>query len=824
MFRFLPKIFLDYPSFWAGVLLSVIFLILFFRYRSRLKNLIFSNLKRVRSFRDSLSITEESDYNRILYKYIQSLHIASDLVPLEKIIVTPQCIAPPPSVIPGDETIDPSLLQQTLGYDPAYPEFAVEYFAPTFTLVDSLTKGANICLVGSPGTGKSVAIADCITTIVKDETERPGMSSKIPFYVEAQHILQQFPGSDILGIILAAIQANPVFLTIPNFPKYLTTTINKENAILFIDGLDTLSHTDTNRVANYIIALSKTIPTLQVVVAASPSYLGNLIKAPLELVSIAPWGQKEKLAFLDKWSKLELSSASLSFPSGSGGPADQLNIRNSLLVIRGQYFTPLEFTLFAWAAYAGDLTGSAAIDAIDSYLRRILSPSSQSTVRTLENLALHALDQEKSSFTKRDINTWLSNITDSAAPELTDEKTSPINRSVQIALSFGLLQKTGAGGYYFSHPSIAGFLAARGLSRSSDNVIRRILKQPDWSLVHETMRYFSAFNSVQPFLDQQLSDTSLLKTGLLRVCSWLTYIKTSPSEEQNLLRSITQEIYSNPIYLVKLRLVIELAKSGNPNTGAIFRRLLQSQNPDTRRAAALGSGFVLDLGSVPLLVSQLNDQFSSSIAACYALGKISSPNALEAIADGLLRGDELMRRAAAESLAHNRSEGHPSLREGITMDDLLVRYAVVHGLSLINEPWSIEILDKMRIDEDEWVVRDLAQHVFELFQTGSPYIPVPQPPLHTAAWLRTFSEQHNLSVLSPETALELLLTALEKGSDEQKQAALIYLRLLFNTESIPALLKLLQDSNPDVSQLAALTLWFCAPPGFKVTSASGKSS
>ena len=824
MFRFLPKIFLDYPSFWAGVLLTTIFLILFFRYRLRIKNRIFSILKSIRSFRDSLSITEESDYNRILYKYIQGLHIASDFVPLEKIIVTPQCIAPPPSVIPGDETLDPSLLQQTLGYDPAFPEFAVEYYAPTFTLFDSLTKGANICLIGSPGTGKSVAIADCITTIVKGETERPGMSSKIPFYVEAQHILQQFPGSDILGIILAAIQSNPVFLTIPNFPKYLTATINKENAILFIDGLDTLSHTDTNRIANYLIALSKTIPTLQVVVAASSSYLGNLIKAPLEVVAIAPWGQKEKQAFLDKFSKLEFSSASPSVPSGSGDSADQLNIQNSLLVIRGQYFTPLEFTLFAWSAYAGDLTGSAAIDAIDSYLRRILSPSSQNTVRTLENLALHALDQEKSSFTKRDINTWLSNITDSAAPELTDEKTSPINRAVQIAHSFGLLQKTGPDGFYFSHPSIAGFLAARGLSRSSDNVIRRILKQPDWSLVHETMRYFSAFNSVQPFLDQQLTDTSLLKTGLLRACSWLTYIKTSPTEEQKLLRSITQEIYTNPIYLVKLRLVIELAKSGNPNTGAIFRRLLQSQSPDTRRAAALGSGFVLDLGSVPLLISQLNDQFSSSIAACYALGKIASPNALEAVADGLLRGDELLRRAAAESLAHNRSEGHPSLREGITMDDLLVRYAVVHGLSLINEPWSIEILDKMRIDEDEWVVRDLAQHVFELFQTGSPYLPVPQPPLHTAAWLRTFSEQHNLAVHSPESALELLLTALEKGSDEQKQAALIYLRRLFNSESIPALLKLLQDSNPDVSQLAALTLWFCAPPGFKFTSASEKES
>jgi len=824
MFQFLPKIFLDYPSFWAGVLLTVIFLILFFKYRPRLKDLIFRTAKRIRLFRDSLSVTEESDYNRILYKYVQGLHFAADFAPLEKIIVAPQCIAPPPAIIPGDATIDPSLLQQTLGYDPAYPEFSVEYHAPTFTLVDALTKGANICLIGTPGTGKSVAIADCITTIVKDENKHTGMSSKIPFYVEAQHILQQFPDSDILGIILAALQANPVFLTIPNFPKYLTATINKENAILFIDGLDTLSHTDTNRVANYIIALNKTIPSLQVVVAASPTYLGNLIKAPLEPVSIAPWDQKDKRVFLEKWSKLEFTSTSHSVPDDSSDTADQLNIRNSLLIISGKYFTPLEFTMLAWAAHAGDLSGSTAANAIDSYLTRTLSPLSLNTVRALENLALHALDQEKSSFTKRDINTWLSNITDAASPELTDDKTSPLNRTVQIALNSRLLVKTGPDSFYFSHSTIAGFLAARGLSRSSNNAIQRILNQPDWSLIHETMRYFSAFNSVQPFLDRQLSDASLLKSGLLRACSWLTYINSSPPEEQKLLRAVTQEIYSNPIYLVKLRLVIELSKSGNLNTGAIFRHLLQSKNPDTRRAAALGSGFILDLNSVPLLVTQLNDQFSSSIAACYALGKIASPNALEAIADGLLRGDELLRRAAAESLAHNRSEGHPSLREGVTMDDLLVRYAVVHGLSLINESWSIEILDKMRIDENEWVVRDLAQHVFESFQTGSPYLPVPLPPLQTAAWLHTFSEQHNLTVNSPDSALELLLAVLKKGSAEQKQAALIYLRRLFNSESVPALLDLLQDSNADVSHLAALTLWFCAPPGYKNTSAPGKIS
>jgi len=175
-------------------------------------------------------------------------------------------------------------------------------------------------------------------------------------------------------------------------------------------------------------------------------------------------------------------------------------------------------------------------------------------------------------------------------------------------------------------------------------------------------------------------------------------------------------------------------------------------------------------------------------------------------------------RAAAESLAQNRSEGHPALREGIAMDDLLVRYAVVHGLSLIYESWAIDLLDKLRIDENEWVVRDLAQHVFEIFETGSPYLPTPQPPAYKSAWLRTFADQHNLTVVSPKTALDLLLTALEKGTDEQKQAALSHLRRLFITDHIPTLLKLLDDANPVIIQQTALTLWFCLPPDYQISS------
>jgi HEAT repeat protein len=186
----------------------------------------------------------------------------------------------------------------------------------------------------------------------------------------------------------------------------------------------------------------------------------------------------------------------------------------------------------------------------------------------------------------------------------------------------------------------------------------------------------------------------------------------------------------------------------------------------------------------------------------------------------LLHGNELLRRAAAESLSQNRSEGHPALREGASMKDLLVRYAVVHGLSMIAETWAIDILDSMRIDEDEWVVRDLAQHVYEIHEKGSPYRPHSNPPSYLAPWLHEFTSKQELPAPTLETALEVLLQALETGTDEQKQAALIHLGSEGNPDIIPVLTRLYRFPNPIVRQQAMLSAWLCLPPRYTAQSKS----
>ena len=548
-------------------------------------------------------------------------------------------------------------------------------------MIEALSGNTNICLVGFPGTGKTTAIADCIISLAKGEVSDSNTANKIPFYVKAHHILSQFPGSDIPGIILTAIQSNKVFRTSPNFVKYFTSTVNTGAAILFIDDVDLLTYTDTNRIANFINALCRKLPNLQIVVSASSTCLGNLVKAPLSIVSIAPWGDSEKYLYLQKlshqWPLPQIDSM--------GDITDKIAIRNSMLVVSDRFLTPLEFTLKSLAVYAGDITGPSSIRSVESHLKRSLSSISKEALRTLEAIALHALEQQKSSFSRKDINNWLSSILGNQSHELTDDKIAPLNPVIQTALDTNILQRASPDDYFFYYPTFGGYLAARALTRSSTNSVAQILDQPDWSFMHETMRFFSAFNDIQPYLKLIQKDDSLLKEKYLRASLWLVNIDPKSSAELDLLKILTREIQSNINYMIKIRLVIALTKSLNKDINGIFQYLLKSSDPDTRRAAAIGSGLIQNLSAVPFLIQQLNDTFPSSTSACYALGKIGSPRSLEAIAEGLLHGNELLRRSSAESLAQNRSEGHPALREGILMDDILVRYAVAHGLSLIPE-------------------------------------------------------------------------------------------------------------------------------------------
>jgi len=120
----------------------------------------------------------------------------------------------------------------------------------------------------------------------------------------------------------------------------------------------------------------------------------------------------------------------------------------------------------------------------------------------------------------------------------------------------------------------------------------------------------------------------------------------------------------------------------------------------------------------------------------------------------------------------------------------------------------------MRIDEKEWVVRDLAQSSYQVMKEGSPYLPQHIPPPEKAPWLLDFAAKGNFTAPGSENALEYLLKALETGTDDQKQNSIAYLARSGNPDVIPQLLKAAQGNRFDIAQQAELAAWYLAPPRY----------
>src|SRR6185295_16136920 len=164
--------------------------------------------------------------------------------------------------------------------------------------------------------------------------------------------------------------------------------------------------------------------------------------------------------------------------------------------------------------------------------------------------------------------------------------------------------------------------------------------------------------------------------------------------------------------------------SGDPGAATLFRQLLSSRSFELIPLAALGSGAMRDTKAVDALAEVLQAP-SGAVrrSICLALVAIGTERSLEGVASALLQGDEELRRAAAEALANDPIEGHPVLKEGATLADILVRRAVVHGLARVGQPWAIETLQHLQVEDDQWAVRNLANQYLEQIQNIDPRVP-----------------------------------------------------------------------------------------------------
>lgn len=760
---------------------------------------------------------------------VQGLHLASPLFSLDEILIFPRLLAPPPQPNPETSDLEEPRTLRILPYLPEFPELSAEYSVPTITLMDALKNGVNLAIIGQPGTGKTVALAHLATLFARRSDETGDLSDLFPVYMHAIDLnLTTWDGKDPLASLIHVITEYAPVFSIPQIPGFIKRLVESKKLILLLDGLDELSVTSLKEATDFLAALRKEFPSIRIVCTASPENLTGLTQIGFTPLALAAWNQTDRVMFIKRWGDLWQKE----YTPSTGEIVDPV-LLNYWIISDRAIVTPLEFTLRAWALYAGDTRGPHYLNDIEAYLRRLVP--NQKLRSAIERLAQQMVLNGQPFINRGQATDLVSEYEESpAAPnELPNENSSisdrpgeqpkiaPIHSIIPTLISSGLLTDHLNDRMRFVHPVMQGYMA--GIALAKESTITQFTSQSTWTGKLLTMRYLAAFGDITNLVNGLLqTEDEPFYRGLFQTARCARDAAPTARWRPFVMRHLADLMQNDHLpQTTRARALSALLCANDPTVNLLFEQLYKDPSPITRRLAVIGSGALVDSRSVTELIPLLNDtDLSVRQSSIVALTAIGTPAALEAVSSVLYEsGDELMRRTAAEALARRPVEGYPILKTAVKSEDLLVRRAVVFGLIQIHEKWAVEILENMRIEDAQWVVRDAAVRALELVEKPDPCLPRQLPPPSTSPWLITYASHTGVGISAGDPGTDLLIQALQTGSEEDRLLALEYLRDMPAMKVIKAIYDAAYHQNGVIQQAACYSLWYMAVSGANLPTA-----
>jgi len=827
MIRFFRNLRLDSISFWAGFVAATLLWLLLRFLRPALRK-GWQHLKSwVQSARQGLLTNTDQRHRIDTLKHVQGLHLSALIFSLDEIIISPRLMAPPVIVEPDLPPPYEDSINTAIPFAPDWPELAAAYETNSLSVFDVLNGGSHIAIIGNPGYGKTTVLAYIASRVAQQDPEAGKYQAYIPVFLHAEELgLPMKEDVEVLDVIIKAVAARASALTLPRLSEMLKTSFGMGEVLLLLDGLDELTPNALVERVNYLEALLQAYPNIQIVTAASVHHIDGLPALGFATIPIAPWNRKDQTNFIQKWgenwSKYIIPERDVDF-----NDIIEPLLLNGWLLNLIPTTSPYDFTLKVWSAYAGDALGPTELDGMEAFIRRCCIDLPNARV-ALELIASESILNMETGFTESQAQDWLRKDRAVAvlpdSEEIVEEDSDSERESIKKSIIYRILPELIQRGmvyslpnkkYYFIHPVIEGYLA--GFTLSSPD-LNNLYTQTSWTIRDIACNYLAGQDTASEEIRRMLSITDdPLKRDRLILGGWLRNTKRDLPERKMILQQLTNDLQDESLSMgLRARIMTALVVSGDPGVPTLLRHLLNAQNNNVRHLAVLGCGYLRDSKSVSDLMIKLKDLPNVAQVACMALVNIGTKPALEAVAKALLQGDERIRRAAAESFANHPAEGFPILKEGSTVDDLLTRRAVIYGLRRVKQPWAKQILEELQIEDAQWVVKDAAAQAVAELNAPDPSIPKSQPPLEDLPWLIGFASDRELGISSGISAREMLLKALNEGTDDEKLAALGQIRLRGETGIFPAVYHILYDDNPELRETAYHTIWHIATTGFEI--------
>ena len=830
MERLLTGFDLDRLSFWIGFLTASLFWGFIVLIRPVIARLINALRLRSQSLRQEMMAGVDVRLSNDTLQHIQQLHLADRLFALDEVLITPRMLAPPPRVVPDETPPSEDLITEILPYMPDWPELAVLYGTPTFTLAEALHETTRLVLIGRPGSGKTVALAHLAAQIIRKNNIPGYLENKTPVFIHVGDLaLPPKNPEDLLETIYDAVTTYASTLTLPRLLTLLENLFQNNQALLLIDGLDELPPKNIDEIVQFIAHLLVKYPSTGVITTASLDYYDGITRVDFAPLAMASWDENQRAEFIRKWSEQwEKYVGPIHAVSEKTDPL----LLNAWLLRDRSPQSPLELTLNVWATYAGDTLGPRSIHALEAYLRRMTVEIPNGRL-ALERIARGVIRTSQPIFTPQDAEEWLSapnlppltgDIESQTEDLLVSKESSVLQEVSNISASrilpdlqaSGMVTKCRDGRFQIVHAQLLSFLAGTSLASGQSEI--DFVDNVSWTSASFSLGYNAVKADSDTLINHYLQSISVPDhRQLFHAALWLRDTEKKASWRVNVVRDIVNIIRDEKLPVgLRVRGAAALATCGVQGIGTLFNQLMAASDSKLRLVAALGSGLAGDQALVESLARLIGDPIENvRWAACFALVALGTRTALETVADVLLTGDEGMRRTAAEALANNQEEGHPTLRECAALEDILVRRAAVYGLRRIEQPWSNQLLEQMQIEETQWAVKNIAAQALIDINRPDPRLPRRFPPLTETSWVIAFAAERGIGVSPGKPAGALIIQALNDGKPGQKLAALDYLLRHATQEDLPAIFQALESSDFEIREAAYNALWHLGLSGLK---------
>ncbi|PKO18380.1 MAG: hypothetical protein CVU39_02785 [Chloroflexi bacterium HGW-Chloroflexi-10] len=764
MLNWLRHFELERVSFLFGVIIATIFWWVFTKAK-----IIFPPIKifiknQLKSFRQNqisgvyLAVKTEA------LQRAQSNHLANILFSLDEIIIEPKLIVQPMIDNEEDHSFFDSEIANLVPYTPENPFLSRNYGVPKITILQSLQKNANIVITGLSGMGKSVTLAHLVSSIARDLPECGELIGKAPLYF---HILDtdilQNPKQSLFDACYKALVNKIPVSVVPRLAKFIQTEVSDNNAILIIDGIDELPQNEFDIAVNFIEDIHNNFPNIQIILSATPFYLGKLLHLNFIPLTLAAWSNMDISIYYDKWSRYWYEQV-LQNNSEAKYFINQRLLSNWISV-NLKPLTALEYTLFIWGALSGNLRGDSTLSIYESFYTRILG-----TKYSPDNLATFgdAFIEKQSHYIK--------------PSDLKNEILNPL-------ISIGAIRENHNGTVSFNHPDLLGFIAS--LAQIISSPVKGIDEILRWSLSYSYWGFRVSREANNSWLEELiLEEKPPLQAHLLAISFWLRHAQQKLPWRNSLIKKLIQFIQNKRLpFSIRVRYITAFMMANDPST-TLFIRQMMSQ-PDN--ALKIISALAIGVGAPdPSLIGDLVnacDQKDAQIQK-YSMIGLSTYNddvALHTIARLLLQAEETVRQLAAEVLANIPPQGEEILKDAITMDDILVRRSAIFGLVKLPELWAFEILQKLSVEDSQWVVRIAAAQALEFLDQKNVFSPQKILPYFDNQWLIKFAGQENIGISPLDSPIPVLLKALNNGAENDRCKAIEFLQRMPNESVITAI-------------------------------------